>query len=262
MTFWDHLDELRKSLTYPVIVLLLLTLAAFVFLREPLFEMVLAANSWDFVTYTLLPPVEHESGTGTLVQLINTELPAQVLMHMKVSFYVALLLTIPYLLFKLYRFVMPALYDHERRYSGRVLLFSFLSFFTGLLVSYFIIFPVSLRFLVSFSVSEQVINMISLTSYVNTLMLLSLLMGLCFELPIISWILSIFGVLKPALLRKYRKHAIVGIFIVAAIITPTTDIFTLVVVSLPIILLYELSVFISKVTAQRRSRMAQLESSV
>lgn len=261
MTFWDHLDELRKSLTYPVIVLLLLTLAAFLFLKDYLFDMVLAANSWDFITYRLLPPLDNVDTSAKLVQLINTELPAQIMMHMKVSFYLALILTIPYLLFKLYRFAMPALYDNERRYSGRVLFFSFMSFFIGILVSYFIIFPVSLRFLVSFQVSEQVINMISLTSYVNTLVTLSILMGLCFELPIISWILSLFGVLKASMLQKYRKHAFVGILIVAAIITPTTDIFTLVLVSLPIILLYELSVLIAKVTEQRRNRTLELESS-
>ena len=260
MTFWDHLDELRKSLTYPVIVLLLLTVVAFS-LKEPLFDMVLAANSRNFITYQIMPGGSGEGTSETLVQLINTELPAQLLIHMKVSFYVALVLTIPYLFFKLFRFATPALYENERKYSGRILTFSFLSFFAGLLVNYFVIFPFSLRFLVSYQVSEQVPNFISITSYINMLMTLSILMGVCFELPVVSWILSLFGVLKASMLRQYRRHAFVGILILAAIITPTTDIFTLLLVSLPIVLLYELSILISWSTEKGRKKRMDLEES-
>ena len=259
MTFWDHLDELRKSLTYPVIVLLLLTVVAFA-LKEPLFDMVLAANSPDFITYQILPGGSGSANSETLVQLINTELPAQLLVHMKVAFYVALVLTIPFLLFKLFRFVTPALYENERKYSGRILLFSFLSFFAGLLVNYFIVFPFSLRFLVSYQVSEQVPNLISISSYISMLVTLSILMGICFELPVISWILSLLGLLRASLLRHYRRHAFVGILVIAAIITPTTDIFTLLLVSFPIVILYELSVLISWSTEKRRKNEMKLEN--
>ncbi len=333
MTFWDHLDELRKSLTYPVVVLLVLTMVAFS-LKKQLFDIVLAANSWNFVTHRLIPPDSDErdseaevelrgeskgvyvlspedarnqwmtlvdrvndpggrtpsytsvvsgksaisQGTtvaatsggetpvrivrdpGKLVQLVSTELPAQLMASMKMSFYVALVLTIPYLLYRLYRFALPALYEKERKYSGRILVFSFLSFFIGILVSYFIVFPVSLRFLVSYDVSDQVINMFSLTSYINMLTTLSILMGLCFELPVLSWILAIFGVLKAALLKQYRKHAFIGILIIAAVITPTTDIFTLLLVAMPVALLYELSVLIVKITERKRNKKLALEA--
>lgn len=251
MTFWDHIDELRKVLTYPLIALVLLTVVAFL-LKEPVFEILLAANSVDFITYGMAPGATAgaEEG-GVLLSLISTELPAQFLMHMKVSFYVGLILTLPYFFYKLFRYASPGLYENEKRYSARVIVFSFVAFFTGILVNYFVIFPFSLRFLAAYQVNPQVENIITIGSYVNTLMTLSVLMGICFELPVMSWLLSKLGILKAAFLKKYRRHAIVAILIVAAIITPTTDIFTLLLVSVPILLLYELSILIAKVTERK-----------
>lgn len=255
MTFWEHLDELRKALAYPLLVLILLAIVVFI-LKEPVFDIILAANSSDFVTYSITSAGDNSDTGGILLNLISTELPSQILMHMKVSFYVALILTIPFIFFKLFRFVAPALYDKERKYSANVLFFSFLSFFAGILTNYFIIFPFSLRFMATYQVSYQVENMITLNSYINTLMSLSILMGLCFELPIISWLLSKLGILQAYILKKYRKHSLVGILIISAIITPTTDIFTLVLVSVPIIILYELSIIIVKITEYKEIDLA------
>lgn len=255
MTFWEHIDELRKALVYPIILLVVLTMIAF-FFKEPVFDILLAANSTDFVTYTLAPTYGNTASTNNLfVSLINTELPAQFLVHMKVSFYVALILSLPYLFYKLFRFASPGLYKNEKYYSTRIIFFSFVAFFTGILINYFVIFPFSLRFLASYQVADQVSNMISITSYLDTLMSLSVLMGICFELPIVSLLLSKLGIIKSGFLKKYRRHAVVVIIIIAAIITPTTDIFTLLLVSVPILILYELSIILTRITEKKTDNL-------
>lgn len=255
MTFWDHLDELRKALTYPFLALVVLTVVVFL-LKEPVFDIMLAANAPDFVTYGLAPGGEGDTGRGSYLNLVSTELPAQMLMHLKVSFYVGLILTIPFFFYKLFRFASPAMYKNERTFSVKIIVSAFVAFFAGILVNYFIIFPFSLRFLAGYQVSAQVENMITLDSYMGTLISLSLLMGLCFELPVMSWLLSKLGVLKATLLKKYRRHAIVAIVAVSAVITPTTDIFTLLLVSAPITLLYELSILIVRVSERKSKSVA------
>jgi sec-independent protein translocase protein TatC len=239
-------------LVYPLIVLVLLTVAAFL-LKEPVFDILLAPNSPNFITYSIAPGYGYSSSSGhTILNLISTELSAQFLMHMKVSFYVGLIFTLPFFFYKLFKYVSPGLYEKERRYSAQVVVFSFISFIAGIMMNYFIIFPFSLRFLAGYQVSTQVNNMISIGSYMGTLISLSIGMGVCFELPVMSWLLTKLGLLKAAFLRRYRKHAVFVILIVSAIITPTTDIFTLLLVAIPIALLYELSVIISRVSERKR----------
>lgn len=252
MTFWDHMDELRKTLTYPFLALIALTIVAFV-LKEPVFDVMLAANDPDFITYGLAPGGGERS--ALYLNLISTELPAQMLMHLKVSFYVGLILTIPFFFYKLFRFASPAMYKNERAYSVKVIVSAFVAFFAGIVANYFVIFPFSLRFLASYQVSSQVDNLITLNSYMGTLISLSLLMGICFELPVMSWLLSKLGILKADMLKRYRKHAIVGIVAVSAVITPTTDIFTLLLVCAPITLLYELSVLIVRASERKQKKV-------
>jgi sec-independent protein translocase protein TatC len=259
MTFWDHLDELRKTLIQVIIVLAVFTVLIFM-LKEPVFDIILAPNSTNFVTYRFtdsFSPSGFQGGGSQFasIQLINTELASQFLIHMKVSFYVALVLAAPFIFFKLYQFVAPGLYRKEKKYSGWVLVFSCLAFAVGLLVSYFVIFPFSFRFLANYQVSGEVSNMITLSSYIGTLITLSLLMGLFFELPVMSWLLSKLGIINAGILKKYRRHAITVILIVSAIITPTTDIFTLFLVSVPILLLYELSIVIVRVTGRNKKKI-------
>jgi sec-independent protein translocase protein TatC len=230
-------------------------------LKEPVFDILLAANSADFVTYTITSGYDSAVSGSRLLSLINIELPAQLLIHMKASFYVGLILTLPFLFYKLFRFVSPGLYKNEKYYSARIIFFSFVSFFAGILVNYFVIFPFSLRFLATYQVADQVNNMISITSYLDTLMSLSVLMGICFELPVVSLLLSKLGILESGFLKKYRKHALVAIIIIAAIITPTTDIFTLLLVSVPIIFLYELSIVLVKIS-ERPQEKAMNDNSI
>ena len=241
LTFWDHLEELRNVLFRVVGVVIVLMLVAFCFKGE-LFNLVLAPQSPDFILYRWLG-VESFS-----VQLINTQLASQFITHMKVACYAGVLLSSPYIIYQLFRFISPALYADERKYVVQVTVWGYLLFMMGVLLNYFLIFPLTFRFLGTYQVSDTVINAITLTSYVDTLMMLSLMMGIVFEIPILCWLFAKLGFLTSNFMKFYRKHAIVLILVIAAFITPTSDVFTLLLVSLPMYLLYEISIGVVKKT--------------
>ena len=234
LTFWDHLDELRARLLRCLALTAVLGVVAFA-LKEPLFDIVLAPRSSDFLTYRLLG-VE-----PFVVGLMNTGLTEQFMIHLKVALYAGLLVASPYVLYQIFAFVSPALYANERRYATQIVGSAYVMFAVGTLLNYLLIFPLTVRFLGTYQVSPDVANMLTLQSYTDTLITMSLLLGLVFELPVVCWILGRMGVLKRSFMREYRRHAVVVILVIAAIITPTTDAFTLSIVALPIWLLYELS---------------------
>lgn len=250
MTFWEHLDELRGCLVRIVIASLAAAVVAFCF-KDILFSIVLAPKESDFITYRLFERIVGHVDDFS-VGLINVEIAQQFLTHMKVSFYIGFLVVSPYVIYALFGFIAPALYKNERRFATRAVVGGYLMFILGVLLNYFIIFPLTFRFLGTYQVSSDVVNMISLTSYISMLLTMCLIMGVVFELPILSWILAKMGILKAAPMKKYRRHAIVAILILAAIITPTGDAFTLTIVSLPIYLLYELSVLVVSHTCSRK----------
>ncbi len=236
-TFWDHLDELRFSLFRILGAIALFGIMAFV-LKDELFAVVLAPRSSDFITYQLL-------GVGDFsIHLMNTGLTEQFMIHMRTAMYAGLLVASPYILYELFRFVSPGLYENERRYAVWIVGAAYLMFIIGTLVNYFIVFPFTVRFLGTYQVSPDVANMLTLQSYVDTLLGMSLVMGLVFELPVVCALMGRMGLINGQLMSTYRRHALVAILIVAAVITPTTDAFTLFVVALPIYLLYELSILI------------------
>ena len=175
-------------------------------------------------------------------------LAEQFLIHMKTSIYVGVLCASPYILYLLFRFVSPALYSKEKKYVSRMVAGGYVMFMLGVALSYFLIFPLTFRFLGTYQVSTEVENMISLQSYMDTLMMMNLMMGIVFEIPILCWLLAQFGLISVEFMRRYRRHAVVIILVVAAIITPTSDVFTLLLVSLPMGLLYEISILIVKHT--------------
>ena len=237
ITFWDHLDELRFSLFRILGAIALFGIMAFV-LKDELFAVVLAPRSSDFITYQLL-------GVGDFsIHLMNTGLTEQFMIHMRTAMYAGLLVASPYILYELFRFVSPGLYKNERRYAVWIVGAAYLMFIIGTLVNYFIVFPFTVRFLGTYQVSPDVANMLTLQSYVDTLLGMSLVMGLVFELPVVCALMGRMGLINGQLMSTYRRHALVAILIVAAVITPTTDAFTLFVVALPIYLLYELSILI------------------
>lgn len=236
-SFWDHLDALRWCVVRVLAVVAVTGVAAFCF-KEPLFRFVLAPAHSDFFVYRWLGAPDFH------LQLINTELTEQMVIHIKVAAYAGVVAASPYILYSIFAFVAPALYAHERRYAVRLVGAAYVMFFVGSAVNYTLIFPLTVRFLGTYQVSAEVSNYISLTSYVDGFVLLSLGLGLVFELPVLSFLLGRFGLLRCDWMRRFRRHAVVAVLIVAAFITPTTDMFTLVIVSLPIYFLYECSILI------------------
>lgn len=248
-SFWDHLDILRASLVKIAAVTAVFAVVAF-FFKEALFSVILAPKDADFITYRWLyffsGWVTDEQAQDFYVKLINTGLAQQFMIHMKVAMCTGVLCASPYILYQLFRFVSPALYANERKYVVRVVGYGYIMFMVGVLISYFLIFPLTFRFLGTYQVSDQVENMISLQSYISTLLMMSLEMGIVFEIPILSWLFAKLGFISADFMRRYRRHAVVIILVVAAIITPTSDVFTLLLVSLPMWLLYEVSIWIVK----------------
>ena len=227
LTFWEHLDVLRGSLIRMLVAAVAAGVVAFV-LKDWLFSVVLAPSRDDFVTYRLLGA------------------------EMKMAFAAGVLMASPYILYVLFRFISPALYENERRCSVRLTVAAYAMFIVGLLVNYFVIFPLTVRFLGTYSVSADVDNLLTLSSYVDTLVMMSIVFGVVFEIPVVCWLLARFGLLKAEWMSRYRKHAVVAIVAVAAVVTPTSDAFTLLLVSLPIWLLYEASVVIVRQTRGKR----------
>ena len=239
MTFWDHLDELRSVIIRAFVVTVVVAVVAFC-LKDELFAVVLAPRTSDFITYRLMG-VEPFS-----IHLMNTGLTEQFMIHMKTAFYAGVLVASPYIVYLLFRFISPALYDNERRYATALVSSGYLMFMLGTLLNYFLIFPLTVKFLGTYQVSEDVANMLTLQSYMDTLLMMSLVMGIVFELPVVSWLLGRMGLIHAQMMKTWRKHAVVAILVISAIITPTTDAFTLFVVALPIWLLYEVSILIVK----------------
>lgn len=236
-TFWEHLEVLRWVVLRSLAVTVVFAVVAFC-LKDWLFAVVLAPRTSEFITFRLLG-VEPFS-----VHLMNVGLTEQFMTHIRVAMYAGMLCAAPYIIYELFRFVSPGLYDRERRTGIWVVTSGYIMFMLGTLLNYLLIFPLTVRFLGTYQVSADVENMLTLQSYIDTLISMSLVMGVIFELPVVCAILGRMGIINSRLMSRYRRHAIVAILIVAAIITPTTDVFTLTIVSLPIWLLYEFSILV------------------
>lgn len=251
MTFWDHLDALRDVILRVLAVALVGFIVAFCF-KEPLFRLILAPGNSDFILYRWISTVAGWAGFDASglrdfnVDMFSTTLTAQFMIHMKMAFYFSLVVIMPYTLYLVFGFISPALYSNERKSTTKVVAWSYILFMTGIILDYLIIFPLAFRFLGTYQVNPDIPNVITLESYTDLLITLTLLMGILFELPILVWFLGKLGIIDAAFMKKYRRHAVLVILIIAAIITPTTDIFTLTIVTLPIYLLYEISIGIVK----------------
>ena len=266
MSFWEHLDVLRGILFKVAVLTLGFAVVAFA-CRDLLFDIILAPKYDDFIIYKFFRSVSNifnpSGDNGHFdVQLINTGLAKQFVIHMKASIYAGFLVAAPYTLYQIFRFVSPALYANERRYAVKVLGGGSIMFALGVLLSYFLIFPLTFRFLGTYQVSDDVVNMISLESYMDTMMMLCVMMGIVFEIPILCWLFAKFGFITADFMKKYRKHAVIILLFISAIITPTADVFTLTVVAMPMWLLYEASIIIVQRTkATQRSEEDEEEES-
>lgn len=247
LTFWEHLDVLRGDLLRISFVTVVCAIIAFIF-KDLLFEVVFAPKSPDFVTYRLINRLAGLCSMPALpafnINLINTALAQQFLVHVKAALCAGFLCASPYIVYRIFSFISPALYASEKSSALRLILGGYVMFIVGVAFSYFVIFPVTFQFLGTYRVSEDVVNLIDLDSYMSTLIIMCLSLGAVCEIPILAWLLAKAGILNSQILKKYRRHALVIILIAAAIITPTSDIFTLTLVSLPVWLLYEASIIL------------------
>ncbi|MCI5978652.1 MAG: twin-arginine translocase subunit TatC [Bacteroidales bacterium] len=249
LTFGGHLEVFRKMLFRMLVVVIFLAAIIFCFKAET-FQIILAPHKSDFCTFSFIETILNGVGINFQfaeynVPLINTELSAQFMTHITVSCILAVLLSSPYIVFELFRFISPALYEREKKYSYIVAGVVYLLFIIGLLMSYFVLFPISFQFLATYQVDEEIVNTINLESYISTFTTLTFMMGVVFQLPVLCLVLGKMGFIDAPLLKAYRPYALVIIMIIAAIITPP-DLFTLVLVTVPIYALYELSILVLK----------------
>jgi sec-independent protein translocase protein TatC len=226
MTFWEHLDELRKVLFRSAIVIVALMAGIFMAKDFVFDKVVFAPINSDFALYKLIDKVLVMMGMPTLpefkLSLINIDLSAQFFIHISTTFYFALVLSVPFIVYQLWKFVSPALYDNEKRAAKGAFAFAGVLFLLGVLVGYYLIFPLTLRFLGTYQVSLEVANQISLQSYISMFTWLILIMGVVFEMPSLAVILSRIGILTKSFLKKYRRHAFVVMLVLAAFIPSTS----------------------------------------
>jgi len=259
MSFLGHLEALRWHLVRSVGVIMVLAVVLFCF-KEFLFDgVLLAPKSPHFFTYRAMCYLTHKFNLGEDLcitqinfNLISTDISAQFTIHMWVAFIGGLIVGFPYLVWELWRFIKPALHENEQRYAKGIVFYTSFLFLTGVLFGYYVITPMSVNFLGTYQVSAEVKNMISLDSFISIVTTMTLITGVVFELPIVVYFLTKIGILTPKFMRTYRKHAIVIILIVAAIITPTSDATTLMLVAIPLYFLYEISIFVSAYVVKQK----------
>lgn len=246
MSFWEHLDVLRGVLFRIVIVIGLVAVGLFIAMHWIFDNIILAPCSSNFPLYHFFDYITSlTNGTNSTspfnVSLINIKLASQFFIHISTSCWLAITLTFPFIIYQLWSFISPALYENEKRGAKSAFFFGNIMFYIGVAVGYFLVFPLTLRFLADYQLSTSIPNTISIDSYMDNFFIITFMMGVAFELPLLAWLLGKIGVLTRNFFGTYRRHAIVVLLIVAAMITPTGDPFTLSAVFFPIYLLWELS---------------------
>lgn len=250
MSFLEHLEELRWHIIRSISAIVILMIAAFVFKDFIFGTVIMGPREPEFFTNRMLCQLAERLSTPALCintqewQLINIKMSGQLTTHIAISMVAGLILAFPVIVLEFWKFFKPALHPNEAKHARGAVFATSMLFFVGVAFGYFLLAPLSIHFLSSYQVSPEVANQINIRSYIGTLSSICLATGVIFELPIVAFFLTKIGVITPTFMRKYRKHAIVIIFIVAAIITPP-DVFSQILVSIPLLLLYEVSIFIS-----------------
>lgn len=260
MSFWSHLEALRWHLVRSIVVVFLLAMVAFSF-KEYIFNtIILAPKSDDFISNRMLCKLGTFLGVDGMCEgrfnltIINIRLAGQFMTHLYISIVAALIAGAPYFVWELWRFIKPALNQKEQQHSrGAVVTISAL-FYLGILFSYFLIVPLTINFLGTYSVSSEVQNQINLSSYISTVLSVTLALGVVFELPVLIFFLARTGVVTDVFLRKNRKVMLVLILILSAIITPP-DVVSQILVALPLMVLYEVSIRIAKRVGKNQVRI-------
>jgi sec-independent protein translocase protein TatC len=261
MSFLDHLEELRWHVIRALLAVVILTVVAFIYVREIFEYIVFAPAKLSFPTFKYM--CQLGNALNIPETLCITELPfivqsrnmtGQFMMSISASFAIGLIVAFPYVVWEFWSFVRPGLETKERKFSkGAVVAVSFL-FLLGVFFGYFLLSPMTIWFLATYSISSVISNEFDITSYVSTITSLVIGCGLLFQFPVVIYFLSKVGLVTPQLMRKYRRHSVVVIIILGAIITPSADPFSLTVISLPLYLLFEISIFTSAIVLRRKQK--------
>lgn len=262
MPFLQHLEVLRWHLLRSVMYVAIFFIIA-LFSKRWLFDVIIFGPTHDdFITYRILCRLSHWLGwydticiKGIRLNFINTELAGQFMMHLKISFLAGFVAAFPFIVWELWRFVKPGLYEKEIQYAEGIVFFASLLFLLGVVFSYLILVPFSIQFFATYTISNQVQNMFTVTNYISFLTIFLLSCGFMFELPMLVYFLSKLGLLTPAFMRRYRQHAVVVLMIIAAIITPSADVGTMLLVFIPLYCLYEISIFISAAVERNEEKV-------
>lgn len=259
MSFFDHLEELRWHVIRVLVAIVVIGLAAFVF-KGTVMSVVLGPKQPDFFTYQKLCDLSHNLNLGEKgcivppkFELEYRKLSDAFFLHLKVSFFIGLIFAFPYLLWELWRFVSPGLYDHERKQTRGIVLFGSILFLSGAAFGYFFLAPFAINFFASYTLAEEIVRDFTIESYISTVTTLTFAAGMLFELPTVIFLLAKMGIVSSTTLREYRRHAIVGVLIVSAIITPA-DPFSQVFVSIPVYILYEFSILLAERVERKRAK--------
>jgi sec-independent protein translocase protein TatC len=259
MSFFEHLEALRWHLIRSALAIVVFAIFAFTYYTEIFDGIVMAPTKKTFLTYRVMCSVgewlhglisavnpDHFCMKQDIkVNLLNTEVAGQFTLQINSAIVIGITLGVPYILWELWKFVKPALHNKEKRSANGFVFFSSMLFALGVSFGYFVVTPLAVKFLVGYTVSESIVNMFSIDSYVSIVTMLTLASGLAFQLPIVVYILARIGILTPQFMRRTRRYAIVIILILAAFITPTPDALTMCIVALPLLLLYEVSIFVA-----------------
>lgn len=264
MSFFDHLDTLRSHLLRSAVAIIVFTILAFSFYDFIFDTIIMGPKNPDFWTYRMMCAIGERFDLGPEFcitdipgKIINTQLAGQFTLQLNSSLLTGVVLGFPYLLWEIWRFVKPALHENERKSASGFVFYATLLFIIGISFGYFLVAPLSVNFLVNYTVSDMIENTITIDSYLSSVATLTLGTGIVFELPIVIYILSKLGIMTPAFMREKRRYAIVIILIIAAIVTPTPDILTMLTVSFPLFLLYELSIGISSRVQKQKLKEEQ-----
>jgi len=261
MSFLEHLEELRWVILHSVIAVVACMFIAF-FFKEFLFDtVILGPTKPEFWTNRMMCQLGELVNKNLCintepVNFINIKMAGQLTVHFAVAMISGAIIAIPYVIYQIWEFLKPALKDNERKGSGGAVTIISLLFIIGVLFGYFFLTPISIYFLTTYNVSAEVVNQIYIRSYISTVASICLACGVIFELPVLAFFLTKIGILTPDFMKKYRRHAIVVIFIIAAVITPP-DVFSQTLVAIPILVLYELSIIISKNVIKKKEKKYQ-----
>ena len=237
MTFWDHLDVLRGTLFRSAVAVILCSILFFIFKTE-LFEFVFAPTKDSFLVYRWF-------GSEMNMTLVNLEISAQFFIHLKGALMCGVIVAVPYIIYEIWRFISPALYDSEKKPIRSAFLLASVLFYVGAVVGYLFVLPVCINFFMTYTISDDVLNTISLESYISMFTSMVLMIGIVFEFPAVIAVLSKLGLIYRSTLKNIRKYAVVVILIISAIITPS-DPFSMFVLAIPLYALYEFSIILCR----------------